>query len=528
MADYYSLLSRAIANLPKTSPPTARRAIYDRARKALNNQLRSLKPPLPETDIAREETALEAAVQRLEAEIDPATAVATAAETPAILEPATRAAAATPAAPPASAKPISAPRPQAKPVPVAAPPPKSVEPLRATAPAPRPVSEPPAAAAVVTARSALPRAADKAAAPPTVERAPEPDAAAPPPPPIAAPTPLGADDKAPLLKPATPLGSAREPDGVRPAAPSAEDDEFSGGRWKWAALAVLAVVVVAIAIGAYVLRSQRPSDLAIKEPKIIAAETPTKEPSSAGSKINERVGEAASPSSETTTAPEPAPTQSAAATPLASPTPVASTSSQTPAPAPIAPASPAPSSAAQPPMSGQDRAAMLLAQPQDVQKPAVYVGSVAWSSPPPAPGQSGGPGIRADIEIPELKMHATMLMRKNVDPGLPASHTIDLRLVMDDGAPFKGLKDIGVPQMRNDEPPSVTALLGVRVVINDGYFLVGLNRSDADIQHNIDAIGSSGWFDFPMLLPDGRIGKLTFEKGPDGEKVVASALAAWK
>jgi hypothetical protein len=125
-------------------------------------------------------------------------------------------------------------------------------------------------------------------------------------------------------------------------------------------------------------------------------------------------------------------------------------------------------------------------------------------------------------------MHATMLMRKNVDPGLPASHTIDLRLVMDDGASFKGLKDIGVPQMRNDEPPSVTALLGVRVVINDGYFLVGLNRSDADIQHNIDAIGSSGWFDFPMLLPDGRIGKLTFEKGPDGEKVVASALAAWK
>src|SRR5579863_8188542 len=110
MADYYSLLSRAIANLPKTSPPTARRAIYDRARKALNNQLRSLKPPLPETDIAREETALEAAVQRLEAEIDPGAAAAIVANTPAA-EPVARQAAAAPSARVEPAKPISAPRP---------------------------------------------------------------------------------------------------------------------------------------------------------------------------------------------------------------------------------------------------------------------------------------------------------------------------------------------------------------------------------------------------------------------------------
>ena len=68
MADYYSLLSRAVSNLPKSSPASARRAIYDRARKALIGQLRSLKPPLPESDIAREENALDVAVKRLEAE----------------------------------------------------------------------------------------------------------------------------------------------------------------------------------------------------------------------------------------------------------------------------------------------------------------------------------------------------------------------------------------------------------------------------------------------------------------------------
>ena len=41
MADYQSLLTRAVANLPASSPPTARQAIYDRARKALVTQLRS-------------------------------------------------------------------------------------------------------------------------------------------------------------------------------------------------------------------------------------------------------------------------------------------------------------------------------------------------------------------------------------------------------------------------------------------------------------------------------------------------------
>ncbi len=82
MADYYSLLSRAVANLPKPSPASSRKAIYERARKALSNQLRSLKPPLPESDITREETALQAAISRLEAEFEPVAAAPPAASEP--------------------------------------------------------------------------------------------------------------------------------------------------------------------------------------------------------------------------------------------------------------------------------------------------------------------------------------------------------------------------------------------------------------------------------------------------------------
>jgi hypothetical protein len=67
MADYRPLLTRAVANLPSTSTVATRRAIYERARKAQLAQLGTLGPPLPESDIAREEEALDQAIALVEA-----------------------------------------------------------------------------------------------------------------------------------------------------------------------------------------------------------------------------------------------------------------------------------------------------------------------------------------------------------------------------------------------------------------------------------------------------------------------------
>jgi hypothetical protein len=136
--------------------------------------------------------------------------------------------------------------------------------------------------------------------------------------------------------------------------------------------------------------------------------------------------------------------------------------------------------------------------------------------------------VKADADIPDLKMRVSMILRKNADPSLPASHTIDLRVTFDDGAQIKGVKDMRVPLMRRDDPPAQDSLAGVRVKISDGYFLVGLNRADADSARNLQLIADRGWFDFPLLLDDDRIAKLTFEKGGEGERIVADALAAWK
>src|SRR5476651_1941015 len=68
MADYYTLIARAIAGLDPSAPGESRRALYERARGALIAQLRSVQPPLSESEITRERLSLEEAVRKVESE----------------------------------------------------------------------------------------------------------------------------------------------------------------------------------------------------------------------------------------------------------------------------------------------------------------------------------------------------------------------------------------------------------------------------------------------------------------------------
>ena len=75
MADYQSVLTRAVAKLPAPSSAAARRAIYDRAREAMLTRLRALHPRIPEGDITREENALNQAIALVEVKFDGTEAV---------------------------------------------------------------------------------------------------------------------------------------------------------------------------------------------------------------------------------------------------------------------------------------------------------------------------------------------------------------------------------------------------------------------------------------------------------------------
>jgi len=67
MADYFPLITRAVANLEKNTGES-RRALYEHARTASIRQLRGANPPYAELEITRERLALEEAIRRVEAE----------------------------------------------------------------------------------------------------------------------------------------------------------------------------------------------------------------------------------------------------------------------------------------------------------------------------------------------------------------------------------------------------------------------------------------------------------------------------
>jgi hypothetical protein len=569
MADYHSLLMRAVANLPNSGTPASRGAIYERARKALLEQLRSLRPPLPESDITREETALDAAIAEIEDRYGPQkSAPVDAAPTP---------------APPPAGKPGVAPT-RAVPPP---PPPRFAtvqRPSAPTGPAPRspaqagapiqpggespPLQGAPQRPSPSTQRESLPAGSMPQAPTPVAGRpaAATPTAASPARSQLAAamanqPSTFasrtgraapsvgaqgGKDEGIPgvaaldpgrAVRPnkaddgqasgAPPVVASRSdqalqsagapevaaefdrpafasrPDAEiqRPVAPGAEVAKPK--RLLWVAAAVVLGVILAVA-GAAILMRQKPQDLAIKPP--VEAQQPA--PPEPSAKIAERVPSNAAPA------------------PAASPPPsIAPQAGQSSA---EAPAAPSPEAAPSAPAPAAGRAAMLVASADNPQKPAVSLGSTVWSLIPPAPNQPSTVGVKAEADIPDLKMHATMTLRKNTDPTLQATHTIDLKFAFASGAPITGFKDVGLPQMRKEDSTAAEALTSVKVKISDTYFLIALAKGEADIARNLDLMQTRSWFDFPLLLNDDRIAKIVFQKSTEGQAMLEKAFDAWK
>ena len=437
--------------------------------------------------------------------------------------------------PPAADRPPVAPRPPAAPLAPRPPPaPKPAAPV-AAAPAPPAPRAPAPPAATPPRRPTLGQSQSGPAVPPTPPPvAPAIESArpastngwpAPAPPPLAADRSAPAEDRglAPPVAAFAPVGvaagSARSGgDSGRPSAPGGAPPPRRNP-WPLIALVALLFVAVGIALAAYVWKDQ-PRDIGAK-----TAPGPADPAQTPQNKIAERIGAADDSQAKP---PPPAPAE----TPIPTvPVPV------TPVPAPPAPgpqAGPAPQHVAEngapapAPAPAASRAAMLIGVSSDPQKPLVELGSALWSTLPATSGQPSTLAVRIEVEIPEQKMHVTVTIRKNADPNLPATHTIDFRATFAEGAEIKGIQDMGLPQMRKSDATTGDSLSGVRVKISDSYYLVGLTRSDADAAHNLALLATRSWMDFPLLLNDERIAKLTFEKGDAGDRVIAQALDAWK
>jgi hypothetical protein len=527
MADYYPLIARAIAGLDPSAPGESRRALYERARSALIAQLRSVEPPLSESEITRERLSLEEAVRKVESEAAQRARDASRSGAPDTPRPggskagnALRASI-RPAARPESAPPPLSPPGQPRPrQPSPAPsqrndrPPLGQEdrqdsfqargarpegrqpqvsmqdpqlpPGRERAAGPRRGPDAPQAPGVrgfrdITADADdLGRAAAQAnrAARKTYANVPSPS------PEFDRLDPVMEDRDGDSEAPYSYDESIEEAERYAPPQPSAPRPRLAPERGRepkrgtvFPFKSAIAVGIVLILVGAAILWGKSAvstvSGLFKSSPTVVEA---PKDPSSATKpKIPDRVGQ---PSDQL---------------------------------APVA-----------------QRVVLYDEDPSDP-KGKQYVGSVIWRTEPiKATGnQKADIAVRADIEIPDRKFKMTMSFRRNTDTSLPATHTAELTFILPPDFSGGGVSNVPGILMKSNEQARGTPLAGLAVKVTDGFFLVGLSNVDADRSRNLQLLKERSWFDVPLVYVNQRRAIIAIEKGAPGERAFNEAFAAW-
>lgn len=305
---------------------------------------------------------------------------------------------------------------------------------------------------------------------------------------------------------------------VRLYAPQPDEEDKRSRFRLWLVGGIVAVVVVIVAVAAWTLRD-RPDELAKLKPA-------DQSQSDQGGKIAERIG-ANGQSEDAPLSPNDA----------TSPNGAVDANAQNPSPAPADQTQTNAAAANQPANGGTTapgvpvtyRAALLVEAPEEANKVKTYLGTVVWrlDNVSGGSGQPVGTAIHADVDIPDDKWKVSFTLQKNTDPSLPASHTITIDFTPQAGSPSGGVKEINVVQMRQDNTPKGESLIGVPVPIMENSFLIGLTRGTAEAT-NLQLIKERPWFDIPIRLSNGKIAKLTFEKGASGARAVEDALTSWQ
>jgi len=158
-----------------------------------------------------------------------------------------------------------------------------------------------------------------------------------------------------------------------------------------------------------------------------------------------------------------------------------------------------------------------------------YVGSAIWRTETVSPGPGLAPelAIRADVEIPERKMRMTWSLRRNTDKALPASHTIEIMFTLPADFSEGGIQNVPGVLMKQNEQTRGVPLAGLAVKVTNGFFLIGLNVVDVDMQRNIALLKERPWFDIPIVYNNNKRAILAVEKGTPGERAFEEAFRAW-
>jgi hypothetical protein len=218
------------------------------------------------------------------------------------------------------------------------------------------------------------------------------------------------------------------------------------------------------------------------------------------------------------------------------PTPDATLQNATPAP-PAAPedaqtanvAPPAKPNATTPPAipaaPGGASQSLLLEASEDGTTGAVpFSGTVEWSK---GKDEMGQPTLVGKANIPARNLGVNILIRKNSDPTLPASHLMEINFTVSDS--FVGGSIAGLPGvlLKNEELVQGSPLVGASARVVGNSFLFALSSTPADITANKDLLTSRKWIDLAVIYATGKRAIITLEKDAKAEALFTDVFTAW-
>jgi hypothetical protein len=153
-----------------------------------------------------------------------------------------------------------------------------------------------------------------------------------------------------------------------------------------------------------------------------------------------------------------------------------------------------------------------------------FSGTVDWMK---GTDENGLPTLFGKANIPARNLSVDLLIRKNSDPSLPASHLMEINFTVSDS--FIGGSIAGLPGvlLKDEELVQGTPLVGASARVVGNSFLFALSAAPEDSTANVNLLTSRKWMDLALIYASGKRAIITLEKDDKAQKLFSDVFAAW-
>lgn len=153
-----------------------------------------------------------------------------------------------------------------------------------------------------------------------------------------------------------------------------------------------------------------------------------------------------------------------------------------------------------------------------------FSGTVDWSK---GQDEVGQPTLVGKANIPARNLSVDVLIRKNSDPSLPASHLMEINFTVSDT--FIGGSIAGLPGvlLKNEELVQGAPLVGASARVVGNSFLFALSAAPEDSTANTNLLTTRKWMDLALIYASGKRAIITLEKDAAAEQMFNEVFAAW-